>query len=173
MNKIRLYFYLLYTISSIAILVGILLPTPVRGNLSDLYLVLYSAGLIGAIVGIILLYYFVFIPLKILYFIYASGGFNSEMRSRAVLKSKFEVWFERAWVLVAIIIFFTNDSYNESLPVITKQMIEDAGFPSVRDVVGSGCEEEYLTKEDIELCKDERFKELKETIERNKTPNKK
>ena len=31
----------------------------------------------------------------------------------------------------------------------------------------------YLTKEDIELCTDERFKELKETIERNKTLNKK
>ena len=74
-------------------------------NLSELFLSLSSNGLIGAIIGIGLLYLGVFIPLKTLYCIYISGGLNGEMISRVTFQSRFEVWRERACVLPYLFIF--------------------------------------------------------------------
>ena len=77
MIKVRGYLNILITITMILNILGLIFPTPVRGNLYNLIFAIYSNGFfIGSLIGIYLLYAFIVIPVRTIKSIYQSGGIN-------------------------------------------------------------------------------------------------
>ena len=95
MNKVKGYINILITISVILVVLGLILPTPVRGNLYDLIFAIYSNGFfIGSLIGIYFLYIFIVIPVRTIKSIYQSGGINDE----AFLKMNMAVTYEKGQI---------------------------------------------------------------------------
>ena len=141
----------------ILVVLGLIFPTPVRGNLYDLFFTLYSAGLIGFLVGIYVLYAGIVIPVKTIKSIYESGGINDQafLKMNTKSSSKIVIWFWRIWfalVLIALIAqnFETSDDNSNSA-------IERAFESVIRDE----CKNEYTDIDDIELCTNTRFTKRK------------
>ena len=157
MNKVNDYIKILITITMILVVLGLIFPTPVRGNLYDLFLTLYSAGFIGFLVGIYVLHVFIVIPIKTIKSIYESGGINDQafLKMNTESSSKIVIWFWRIWfalVLIALIAqnFETSDDNSNSA-------IERAFESVIRDE----CKNEYTDIDDIELCTNTRFTKRK------------
>ena len=157
MNKVKGYINLLITISVILVVLGLIFPTPVRGNLYDLFFTLYSAGLIGFLVGIYVLYAGIVIPVKTIKSIYESGGINDQafLKMTTESNSMIVIWFWRIWfalILIALIAqnFETSDDNSNSA-------IERAFESVIRDE----CKNEYTDIDDIELCTNTRFTKAK------------
>ena len=157
MNKVNDYIKILITITMILVVLGLIFPTPVRGNLYDLFFTLYSAGFIGFLVGIYVLHVFIVIPVKTIKSIYESGGINDQafLKMNTESSSKIVIWFWRIWfalILIALIAqnFETSDDNSNSA-------IERA----VESVIRDECKNEYTDIDDIELCTNTRFTKRK------------
>ena len=157
MNKVKGYINLLTTILVILVVLGLIFPTPVRGNLYDLFFTLYSAGLIGFLVGIYVLYAGIVIPVKTIKSIYESGGINDQafLKMNMESNSKIVIWFWRIWGALVIITliaqnFETSDDNSNSA-------IERA----VESVIRDECKNDYTDIDDIELCTKTRFRKEK------------
>ena len=157
MNKVNDYIKILITITMILVVLGLIFPTPVRGNLYDLFFTLYSAGFIGFLVGIYVLHVFIVIPVKTIKSIYESGGINDQafLKMTTESNSMIVIWFWRIWfalVLIALIAqnFETSDDNSNSA-------IERA----VESVIRDECKNEYTDIDDIELCTNTRFTKRK------------
>ena len=157
MNKVNDYIKILITITMILVVLGLIFPTPVRGNLYDLFLTLYNAGFIGFLVGIYVLHVFIVIPVKTIKSIYESGGINDQafLKMTTESNSMIVIWFWRIWfalILIALIAqnFETSDDSSNSA-------IERAFESVIRDE----CKNEYTDIDDIELCTNTRFTKAK------------
>ena len=157
MNKVNDYIKILLTITMILVVLGLIFPTPVRGNLYDLFLTLYSAGLIGFLVGIYVLHAGIVIPVKTIKSIYESGGINDQafLKMNTESSSKIVIWFWRIWFALVIIALIT--SYFETSNDSSNSAIERAFESVIRDE----CKNEYTDIDDIELCTNTRFTKAK------------
>ena len=141
----------------ILVALGLIFPTPVRGNLYDLFFTLYSAGFIGFLVGIYVLHAFIVIPVKTIKSIYESGGINDQafLKMNTESNSKIVIWFWRIWFALVIIALIT--SYFETSDDNSNSAIERAFESVIRDE----CKNEYKDIDDIELCTNTRFTKAK------------
>ena len=141
----------------ILVVLGLIFPTPVRGNLYDLFFTLYSAGFIGFLVGIYVLHVFIVIPVKTIKSIYESGGINDQafLKMNTESSSKIVIWFWRIWFALVIIALIT--SYFETSDDSSNSAIERAFESVIRDE----CKNEYTDIDDIELCTNTRFTKAK------------
>ena len=157
MNKVKGYINLLITISVILVVLGLIFPTPVRGNLYDLFLTLYSAGLIGFLVGIYVLYAGIVIPVKTIKSIYESGGINDQafLKMTTESNSMIVIWFWRIWFALVLIALITQNF--EMSDDNSNSAIERAFESVIRDE----CKNEYTDIDDIELCTNTRFTKAK------------
>ena len=157
MNKVKGYINILITIPVILIVLGLIFPTPVRGNLYDLFFTFYSAGFIGFLAGIYALYVFIVIPVKTIKSIYESGGINDQafLKMNTESSSKIVIWFWRIWF--ALVIFALITSYFETSDDSSNSAIERAFESVIRDE----CKNEYTDIDDIELCTNTRFTKAK------------
>ena len=158
MNKVKGYVNILITITMIFNVLGLIFPTPVRGNLYDLIFAIYSNDFfIGSLIGIYFLYIFTVIPIRTIKSIYQSGGINDQafLKMNMESNSKIVIWFWRIWfalVIFAVIApnFGTSDDNSNSA-------IERA----VESVIRDECKNEYTDIDDIELCTNTRFRKRK------------
>ena len=157
MNKVNDYIKILITITMILVVLGLIFPTPVRGNLYDLFFILYSAGFIGFLVGIYVLHVGIVIPVKTIKSIYESGGINDQafIKMNTESNSKIVIWFWRIWFALVIIALIT--SYFETSDDNSNSAIERAFESVIRDE----CKNEYTDIDDIELCTNTRFTKAK------------
>ena len=157
MNKVNDYIKILITITMILVALGLIFPTPVRGNLYDLFLTLYGAGFIGFLVGIYVLHAGIVIPIKTIKSIYESGGINDQafLKMNTKSSSKIVIWFWRIWFALVIIALIT--SYFETSDDSSNSAIERAFESVIRDE----CKNEYTDVDDIELCTNTRFTKAK------------
>ena len=157
MNKVNDYIKILITITMILVALGLIFPTPVRGNLYDLFLTLYGAGFIGFLVGIYVLHAGIVIPIKTIKSIYESGGINDQafLKMNTESSSKIVIWFWRIWFALVIIALIT--SYFETSDDSSNSAIERAFESVIRDE----CKNEYTDVDDIELCTNTRFTKAK------------
>ena len=157
MNKVNDYIKILLTITMILVVLGLIFPTPVRGNLYDLFFTLYSAGFIGFLVGIYVLHAGIVIPIKTIKSIYESGGINDQafLKMNTESSSKIVIWFWRIWFALVIIALIT--SYFETSDDSSNSAIERAFESVIRDE----CKNEYTDVDDIELCTNTRFTKAK------------
>ena len=157
MNKVNDYIKILLTITMILVALGLIFPTPVRGNLYDLFLTLYGAGFIGFLVGIYVLHAGIVIPIKTIKSIYESGGINDQafLKMNTKSSSKIVIWFWRIWFALVIIALIT--SYFETSDDSSNSAIERAFESVIRDE----CKNEYTDVDDIELCTNTRFTKAK------------
>ena len=157
MNKVKGYINILTTITMILVVLGLISTTPVRGNLYDLFFTLYSAGLIGFLVGIYVLHVGIVIPVKTIKSIYESGGINDQafIKMNTESNSKIVIWFWRIWFALVIIALIT--SYFETSDDNSNSAIERAFESVIRDE----CKNEYTDIDDIELCTKTRFTKAK------------
>ena len=158
MNKVKGYINILITISVILVVLGLIFPTPVRGNLYNFIFAIYSNGFfIGSLIGIYFLYAFIVIPVRTIKSIYQSGGINDEafLKMNMESNSRIVIWFWRIWVALVIFAFIapnfgTSDDNSNSA-------IERA----VESVIRDECKNEYTDINDIELCTNTRFRKRK------------
>ena len=157
MNKVKGYIKILITITMILVVLGLIFPTPVRGNLFDLFFTLYSAGFIGFLVGIYILHVFIVIPVKTIKSIYESGGINDQafLKMNTESNSKIVIWFWRIWFALVVVALIT--SYFETSDDSSNSAIERAFESVIRDE----CKNEYTDIDDIELCTNTRFTKAK------------
>ena len=157
MNKVKGYINILTTITMILVVLGLISLTPVRSNLYDLFFTLYSAGLIGFLVGIYVLHVGIVIPVKTIKSIYESGGINDQafLKMNMESNSKIVIWFWRIWFALVIIALIT--SYFETSDDSSNSAIERAFESVIRDE----CKNEYTDIDDIELCTNTRFTKAK------------
>ena len=157
MNKVNDYIKILITITMILVVLGLIFPTPVRGNLFDLFFTLYSAGFIGFLVGIYILHVFIVIPVKTIKSIYESGGINDQafIKMNTESNSKIVIWFWRIWFALVVVALIT--SYFETSDDSSNSAIERAFESVIRDE----CKNEYTDIDDIELCTNTRFTKAK------------
>ena len=157
MNKVNDYIKILITITMILVVLGLIFPTPVRGNLFDLFFTLYSAGFIGFLVGIYVLHAFIVIPVKTIKSIYESGGINDQafLKMNTKSSSKIVIWFWRIWFALVVVALIT--SYFETSDDSSNSAIERAFESVIRDE----CKNEYTDIDDIELCTNTRFTKAK------------
>jgi hypothetical protein len=141
----------------ILVVLGLIFPTPVRGNLYDLFFTLYSAGFIGFLVGIYVLHVFIVIPVKTIKSIYESGGINDQafLKMNTESSSKIVIWFWRIWFALVVVALIT--SYFETSDDSSNSAIERAFESVIRDE----CKNEYTDIDDIELCTNTRFTKAK------------
>ena len=157
MNKVNDYIKILITITMILVALGLIFPTPVRGNLYDLFLTLYGAGFIGFLVGIYVLHVFIVIPIKTIKSIYESGGINDQafLKMNTESSSKIVIWFWRIWFALVLIALITQNF--EMSDDNSNSAIERAFESVIRDE----CKNEYTDIDDIELCTNTRFTKRK------------
>lgn len=157
MNKVNDYIKILITITMILVVLGLIFPTPVRGNLYDLFFTLYSAGFIGFLVGIYVLHVFIVIPVKTIKSIYESGGINDQafIKMNTESNSKIVIWFWRIWFALVVIALIAP--YFETSDDNSNSAIERAFESVIRDE----CKNEYTDIDDIELCTNTRFTKAK------------
>lgn len=157
MNKVNDYIKILITITMILVVLGLIFPTPVRGNLYDLFFTLYSAGFIGFLVGIYVLHVGIVIPVKTIKSIYESGGINDQafIKMNTESNSKIVIWFWRIWFALVIIALIAP--YFETSDDNSNSAIERAFESVIRDE----CKNEYTDIDDIELCTNTRFTKAK------------
>ena len=158
MNKVKGYINILITISVILVVLGLIFPTPVRGNLYNFIFAIYSNGFfIGSLIGIYLLYAFIVIPVRTIKSIYQSGGINDEafLKMNMESNSRIVIWFWRIWVALVIFAFFAPNF--ETSDDNSNSAIERA----VESVIRDECKNEYTDINDIELCTNTRFRKRK------------
>ena len=114
MNKVNDYIKILITITMILVVLGLIFPTPVRGNLYDLFFTFYSAGFIGFLAGIYALYVFIVIPVKTIKSIYESGGINDQafLKMNMESNSKIVIWFWRIFKMCQYLTIFIFVSWD-------------------------------------------------------------
>ena len=158
MIKVRGYLNILITISVILVVLGLIFPAPVRGNLYNFIFAIYSNGFfIGSLIGIYLLYAFIVIPVRTIKSIYQSGGINDEafLKMNMESNSTIVIWFWRIWVALVIFAFIAPNF--ETSDDNSNSAIERA----VESVIRDECKNEYTDINDIELCTNTRFRKRK------------
>ena len=158
MNKVKGYVNILITITMIFNVLGLIFPSPVRGNLYDLIFAIYSNDFfIGSLIGIYFLYIFTVIPIRTIKSIYQSGGINDQafLKMNMESNSRIVIWFWRIWGALVIFAFIAPNF--ETSDDNSNSAIERA----VESVIRDECKNEYTDIDDIELCTNTSFRKRK------------